>query len=37
MNHPARAPRSGIGGKANGASGRFWAGCVAADVSEAVT
>jgi len=35
MSHPERASRSGVGGKANGASGRFWVGCFASDVSEA--
>lgn len=35
MSHPARNPRSGIDGKANGASGRDADACVVAVVDEA--
>jgi len=35
MSHPARAPRSGIDGKANGAGGQCGEGCVGVDVVEA--
>ena len=35
MSYPARGPRSGIDGKANGAGGRYADVCIAAAVSEA--
>ena len=35
MSHPARGPRSGIDGKANGASGRDVDACVVAVADEA--
>jgi hypothetical protein len=35
MSYPARDPRSGIDGKANGASGRYANVCIEAVVSEA--
>ena len=35
MSHPARAPRSGIDGKVNAASGQCGEGCVGVDVVEA--
>jgi hypothetical protein len=35
MSHPARAPRSGIDGKANAASSRCGVGCLGVDAGEA--
>jgi len=35
MSHPARAPRSGIDGNVNAASGQCGEGCVGVDVVEA--
>jgi hypothetical protein len=37
MSYPARGPRSGIDGKANGASGRHAEGCAEVDVGEVAT
>jgi hypothetical protein len=37
MSHPARGLRSGIGGKPNGAGGRYADACAVAAVSEAAT